>query len=98
MLSVQPSFNDGTPISNEQGDFMLRIVSFAMCRETVSVLRGLLEKALLAQIRGLALCYWTNSGQSVVLLTGAYRSQPEHALSAADLIKVAAAHQMDLFA
>jgi hypothetical protein len=77
---------------------MLRIVSFSMCRETVAVLRDLLEKALTAKIRGMALCYWTQNGDSVVLLTGAYRVQPQHALSAADLIKVHAAHQMDLFA
>lgn len=77
---------------------MLKILSFPMCRETASVLRGLLERVLTGQVRGVVLCYWTNTGDSVVLLTGTYRAQPQHALSAADLIKVAAAHQMDLFA
>lgn len=77
---------------------MLRIVPFTVCKESVVVLRDLLGRALGGRLRGLALCYWTVDAGSVVLLTGAYRNQPVHALSAADLIKVTAARQLDLIA
>lgn len=77
---------------------MLHVVKSLVSRETVAVLRDLLQRALTGQLRGLALCYWSAEGASVVLLTGVYRAQPEHALSAADRIKVIAAHQLDLFA
>lgn len=77
---------------------MLHLLPFTACKETIAVLRVLLQKALRGELRGLALCYWTLNGGSVVVLTGSYRAQPERALSAADLIKVTAAHQLDLFA
>lgn len=77
---------------------MLHLVPFTACKETIAILRDLLQKALRGELRGMALCYWTVNGGSVVLLTGAYRAQPERALGAADLIKVTAAHQLDLFA
>ncbi len=76
----------------------LRVVAFTACKESIAVLRYLLQKALKGQLRGLAVCYWTIDGGSHVLLTGAYHAQPKHALAAADLIKVEAAHQLDLFA
>lgn len=77
---------------------MLRVVAFTVCKETVAVLRELLQKALSGQVRGLAVCYRTTDGGSEVVLTGSYQAQPELALSAADLMKVTAAHQLDLFA
>lgn len=76
---------------------MLRLITFGVCAETVAVLRELLKRALAGELRGLALCFWTVRGGSEVRLTGAYLSQPEHALSAADLIKVKAAYQLELF-
>lgn len=76
---------------------MLRIIPFTVCKTTVAALRELLHRTLTGEIRGLALCYWTARGGTEVLLTGAYLAQPEHALSAADLIKVTACQQMDLF-
>lgn len=77
---------------------MLRLITVKACRETVLVLRYLLHEALRGELRGLALCYWPSDGAGRVVLTGPYRSQPVLALGAADLIKVAAGHQLDLFA
>lgn len=77
---------------------MLRLVTFAVSRETVLVLRYLLHKALKGELRGLALCYWSAEGRTRVFLTGPYRAQPVNALGAADLIKIAAGRQLDLFA
>jgi hypothetical protein len=77
---------------------MLRLITFTVCKETVGVLQHMLRRATKGELRGVALAYWTVGGGSEVVLTGAYRAQPEHALSAADLIKVTAAHQLDLFA
>lgn len=76
---------------------MLRLVTFTVCRETVLVLRYLLHLALTGELRGVAVCYWPTNGGDRVFLTGPYRSQPVHALGAADLIKVSAGYQMDLF-
>lgn len=77
---------------------MLRLITMKACKETVSVLLWLLDQARTGQLRGLALCYWTATGKREVLLTGVYRMEPEFALGAADLIKVTAGHQLDLFA
>lgn len=76
---------------------MLQLVTFSVSRETVVVLRYLLHKALRGELRGLALCYWPAEGNGRVFLTGPYRSQPVHAMGAADLIKVTAGYQMNLF-
>lgn len=77
---------------------MLRLIPTAACNETIAVLRFLLEKALRGELRGLVLCYWSSQGgREHVLLTDLYRARPEHAFSAADMIKIAAAHQLDLF-
>lgn len=76
---------------------MLRLITFKGCRETVAFLRLLLRKAWDNEVRGLVVCYWTTSGTREVVLTGVYRHQPEHALVAADLIKVRACRQLDLF-
>lgn len=76
---------------------MLRVIDFTLCKQSIAVLRHLLQKALRGELRGLVLCFRTLSGKSEVILTGAYLAQPEQALSAADLIKVKAAHQLDLF-
>jgi hypothetical protein len=77
---------------------MLRLITLKACQETISVLVWLLDQARRGQLRGLAICFWTASGTREVLLTGIYRAQPELALGAADLIKVTACHQLDLFA
>lgn len=76
---------------------MLRLITSSVCRETMIVLRYLLHKAQRGELRGLALCYWPAEGGGRVFLTGPYRLQPVHALGAADLIKVTAGQQMDLF-
>lgn len=77
---------------------MLRLVKLTVCKETVSVLRYLLQLAIKGELRGIAVCYWRSGDVREVLLTGAYQQQPEHAFSAADLIKIAAGHQLNLFA
>lgn len=76
---------------------MLRLVSFTACKQSISVLRCLLQLALKGELRGLALCYWTVEGGSRVILTGAYRADAERALGAAELIKVKALSDRDLF-
>lgn len=76
---------------------MLRLIPFKVCKETIAVLRFLLAMARSGELRGLVLCYWGAQGRREVLLTGTYRAQPELALGAAELIKVTAAHQLDLF-
>lgn len=77
---------------------MLRLIAFTACMETVTALQHLLHRAVRGQLRGIVLCTWSVDRGSEVILTGAYRAQPERALGAADLIKVEAAHQLDLFA
>lgn len=79
------------------GRTMLKLIEFGVCKETVSMLRGLLRQALDGGLRGIAVCCWKSDGSSEVLLTGVYRAQPVHALRAADLIKATADHQLDLF-
>lgn len=77
---------------------MLQLVRFPVCGETVSVLRVLLKLALRGELRGLALCYRERRGGDHVILAGMYRAHPESSFAAAVRIKVAAAHQLDLFA
>lgn len=77
---------------------VLRLIPFAVCRECVSVARYLLHEALRGELRGVAVCWWRSDGQQEAFIAGVYHTHPEHALGAADLIKVKAGHQMDLFA
>jgi hypothetical protein len=76
---------------------MLRLVAFEVCAETVAVLLHLLAEARKGRIRGLCVCWWKPGGGSQVSLTGLYHAEPERALSAADMIKITACHQLDLF-
>lgn len=77
---------------------MLRLIKMAVSRDTLAVLRCLLDSAKKGQLRGVAVCYWTTTGRREVVLTGAFRAQPEHAFGAAVLIKVKACNQLQLFA
>lgn len=76
---------------------MLRVLTFGVCRESIALLRYLLDLALKGQLRGIAVCYWQQGLGNTVALTGVFSADPERALGGADLIKVAAGHQLDLF-
>lgn len=77
---------------------MLRVIGFEACRQTIALLRHLLGLAVRGQLRGVVICYWVQGAGNQVALTGIFDADPERALGAADLIKVAAGHQLDLFA
>lgn len=77
---------------------MLRLVSFGVCRETMALLRHLLELTTAGEVRGLTVCYWRKGSGYEVALTGVFSTEPTRALAGADLIKVSAALQLDLFA
>lgn len=47
------------------------------CRDTIAVLRVLLEMALKGQLRGLAICYRDDSGQEETIFTGVYKAHPD---------------------
>jgi hypothetical protein len=74
---------------------MLRLVSFAVCKETITVLRELLELALKGELRGLAMCYRMRDGRDRVLLTGVHKHRPEFAVSAAARLYWVASHDVD---
>jgi hypothetical protein len=76
---------------------LARVVAFGVSRETIALLRHLLALAIKGHLRGLALCYWHQDIGHQVGLTGVYNDQPDRALAGADLIKIAAANQLDLF-
>lgn len=76
---------------------MLQVVArFGICRDTVAVLKFLLELALTGQLRGLALCYRTAEGKDEVLFTGVHDRRPESALGAASQMHVVAANRIEL--
>lgn len=50
---------------------------------TTAILRVLLGMAAKGELRGLALCYRTQSGDEKAVFTGAYRAHPANAVSAA---------------
>jgi hypothetical protein len=76
---------------------MLKVVSLGVCRDTIALFRFLLRLAITGEIRGAAVCYYRRGIGTEVALTGIYEDEPERALAGADLIKVAAGHQLDLF-
>lgn len=76
----------------------LKVITFGVCRQTIALLAHLLQLAIKGQIRGVAVCYWHFGEGRRVALTGIFGTEPERALSGADLIKVHAAHQLNLFA
>jgi hypothetical protein len=76
---------------------MLRLLSFGTCRESIALLQYLLKLAFCGELRGMAVCYWRHGAGTEVALTGIFQADPERALGGADLIKVAAGHQLDLF-
>jgi hypothetical protein len=56
-------------------------------RDTISVLRALLELALAGNLRGVAICYRDSEGNEGVALTGIYRAHPEYAVNAGARLK-----------
>lgn len=73
----------------------MQLVRFAVCRETIAILRVLLEMAIKGEIRGLALCYRSAEGKDEVRFTGPYRERMENAIGAALRMKWAAVHRLD---
>lgn len=73
----------------------MQVLKFAVCKETIAVLRVLLEKALRGDLRGVALCHFTREGKDEVIFTGAYLERPENAIGAALRMKWAATHRLD---
>lgn len=76
---------------------LARVVAFGVSRETIALLRHLLALAISGHLRGLALCYWHQDIGHRVALTGVYSDEPDRAFAGSDLIKIAAASQLDLF-
>lgn len=61
---------------------VLDLVSYR-CKETVAVLRLLVEMAQAGRLRGVALSVRTDSGEEHTYFTGVYRSHPGDAVAAA---------------
>lgn len=70
---------------------------FGVCRESIALLRLLLDLACKGELRGLAVCYWRRGGGYELALSGIFDAEPERALAGAELIKLQAARQLDLF-
>lgn len=51
-------------------------------RDTIAVLRALLDLALSGKLRGVAICYRDSEGHEDVAFTGIYRDAPAYAASA----------------
>lgn len=62
----------------------MAVLSLVMhrARDTISVLRALLELAVKGQLRGVAICYRDSEGQEDVAFTGIYRANPVYAAHA----------------
>lgn len=52
------------------------------CRETISILKVLLDLALSGKLRGVMVCYRTDDGEEETVLTGAYKVNPNRAAGA----------------
>jgi hypothetical protein len=60
---------------------LLKLVEYK-CRESVSILKVLLELALKGKLRGLVICYRTDDGTERTIYTGAYKAHPGRAAEA----------------
>lgn len=60
---------------------VLRLLEYK-CRETVSILRVLLALAIEGRLRGLIVCYRTDTGREKTVFTGAYKANPNKAIGA----------------
>lgn len=56
-------------------------------RDTIAVLRALLELALDGKLRGVAICYRDEEGNEEVALTGIYKTHPVYAVNAGVRLK-----------
>lgn len=71
-----------------------RVLTFGISKDTIAVLKFLLELALTARLHGLSVCYRTDDGKDQILFTGVYEKRPTEALLAASLMHVAAADRL----
>lgn len=58
---------------------VVRLVQYK-CRETVAILKVLLTLALEGRLRGLIVCFRTDSGEEKTVFTGAYKAHPDKAV------------------
>lgn len=77
---------------------MLRLVSFGVCRQTLALLGHLFNLARTGELRGLAVCYWRQGAGYEMGFSGIFDAEPERTLAGAELLKLHAARQLDLFA
>jgi hypothetical protein len=64
-------------------------------RDTIAVLRALLELALSGKLRGVAICYRDTEGNEEVALTGIYRNNSAYAVNAGVRLKTDGARTAD---
>lgn len=70
-----PNYDDGGSVK------VLRLLEY-QCRETVGILRDLLTLALQGKLRGLMVCYRTEEGEEPIIVTGAFKVNPNKAAGA----------------
>lgn len=58
---------------------VLRLIEY-QCRETLAILRVLLDMAAKGKLRGLVVCYRTEEGHERTVYTGLYKAKPSAAL------------------
>lgn len=61
---------------------LIKLAEYAN-RETISILKSLLARAMRGEVIGIALCFKTKAGEDLVVFSGAYKSRPADAANAA---------------
>lgn len=69
-----------------------------VCAQTLALLGYLLNLARKGELRGLAVCYWRQGLGYEMAFSGIFDAEPEKALAGAELLKLHATRQLDLFA
>jgi hypothetical protein len=62
---------------------MFQVVRSLVCKDTVAVAKWIVQRSLSGDVRGVAVCLKMDDGTDKAVFTGAYRSRPLSALSAA---------------
>lgn len=75
----------------------LRLVPLGVCTQTLALLGHLLNLARKGELRGLAVCYWRQGVGYEMAFSGIFDAEPERALAGAELLRMQAARQLDLF-
>jgi hypothetical protein len=61
---------------------LINLAEFAN-KETISILKSLLARAIKGEIVGIALCFRTKQGDENVVFSGTYKTHPAEAVNAA---------------